>query len=226
MTEIYPTEGFPYMSGSLSGTEGSLLNQLLILGSSSSYRAKLLEQLGVSFTQESPEVDERAFDAQFEHSLPEEFALILARAKAKAIWREGGSRWLLCADQVGVLEAPDGARRQLTKPGTSGRCVEQLMELSGRTHSLVNGIVLVSEATGERLEAVDRQELTMRPFDRAEATAYVERFAPLDCAGGYRIEDEGIRLFEQIRSDDHTGIIGLPLLATARLLREAGILTP
>ena len=49
---------------------------------------------------------------------------------------------------------------------------------------------------------------------------------PLDSAGGYRIEDEGIRLFERIRSEDHTGIIGLPLLATARLLREARLLTP
>lgn len=178
------------------------------------------------FSQEAPEVDERAFDAQFEHSKPTSFALTLARAKAAALVRSGGSRWLLCADQVGVLEEAGGGRRQLTKPGTAARCVEQLMELSGRTHALVNGIVLQSEATGERLEAVDRQELTMRPFGRSEAEAYVERCAPLDCAGGYRIEDEGIRLFARIRSDDHTGIIGLPLLATAELLRRAGLLTP
>ena len=37
---------------------------------------------------------------------------------------------------------------------------------------------------------------------------------------------EGIRLFERVRSDDHTGIIGLPLLSTAALLREAGLLAP
>ena len=197
----------------------------LVLGSSSRYRAQLLRQLGVRFTQESPEVDERAFDPDFEQSTPEEFALTLARAKASALRRPGGDRWLLCADQVGVLEV-DGARRLLTKPGSPERCVEQLMSLSGRTHSLVNGLVLLHEGSGERLERSDRQELTMRPFERAEASAYVERFAPLDCAGGYRIEDEGIRLFERIRSDDHTGIIGLPLLATAALLREAGLLSP
>jgi septum formation protein len=199
---------------------------MLVLGSSSRYRAKLLVQLGVTFTQESPEVDERAFDPEFDHLSPGEFALTVARSKAEAIRLEGGRRWLLCADQVGVLEAPGGGRQQLTKPGTAARCVEQLMQLSGRTHSLVNGLVLVSEATGERFEAVDQQELTMRPFARAEAAAYVERFSPLDCAGGYRIEDEGIRLFERIRSDDHTGIIGLPLLATAGLLRRAGLLVP
>ena len=178
------------------------------------------------FTQEAPEVDERAFDPQFEARTSAEFALLLARAKADALIQEGGRRWLLCADQVGVLESPAGERKQLSKPGSVDRCVDQLMELSGETHALINGIVLVSEATGQRFEAVDRQELTMRPFSRAEAAAYVERFSPLDCAGGYRIEDEGIRLFERIRSDDHTGIIGLPLLTTAHLLRQAGILVP
>ena len=64
----------------------------------------------------------------------------------------------------------------------------------------------------------------MRAFGRSEAEEYVAGFAPLDCAGGYRIEDAGIRLFERIRSDDFTGIIGLPLLMTARLLRSAGLL--
>lgn len=171
-------------------------------------------------------MDERAFDPRFEPSTPGDFALMLAHAKADALFREGGDRWLLCADQVGVLEVEGQPRRLLSKPETAERCVEQLMDLSGKTHSLVNGLVLMSEATGQSLEAVDRQELTMRPFERAEAAAYVDRFAPLDCAGGYRIEDEGIRLFQRIRSDDHTGIIGLPLLATAALLRRAGILVP
>ena len=61
----------------------------------------------------------------------------------------------------------------------------------------------------------------MRPFDRAEAAAYVARCRPVDCAGGYRIEDAGIQLFERIVGDDPTGIEGLPLMAVARLLREA-----
>ncbi len=169
-------------------------------------------------------MNERGFDDRFETSEDAEFALIIARAKARSIVRPGGDRWILCADQVGVLVGEDGRRVLLSKPGTSERCVEQLMQLSGRTHLLVNGIVLVSEATGERLEATDRQELTMRNFDRGEAEEYVAGFAPLDCAGGYRIEDAGIRLFERIRSDDFTRIIGLPLLMTARLLRNAGLL--
>jgi len=198
----------------------------LVLGSSSVYRARMLERLGVPFVQESPDVDERAFDRLLGDLGPEGLALRLARAKADSLARPGGSRQLLCADQVGVLEVEGAPPRLLHKPGTADACVAQLMALSGRTHALVNGIVLLDEATGEARTLVDRQELTMRPFEEAEARAYVELRAPLDCAGGYRIEDEGVRLFERIRSDDHTGIVGLPLLATARLLREAGLLAP
>ena len=61
-------------------------------------------------------------------------------------------------------------------------------------------------------------------FKSTEAEAYAADFTPFDSAGGYRIEDAGIRLFESITSDDYTGIIGLPLLATARLFREVGLL--
>ena len=195
----------------------------LVLGSSSRYRAELLGRLGVPFTQEAPEVDEESYDGQFSSMSAEDFALTLARAKAAALVRTGGHRWLLCADQVGVLEA-GGERILLRKPGTPERCVDQLMRLAGRTHRLVNAVVLLSERDGTEYSAIDVQELVMRPFERAEAEAYVEQRAPLDSAGGYRIEDEGIRLFERIASSDYTGIIGLPLIATARLFRQAGLL--
>jgi len=194
----------------------------LVLGSSSPYRAELLARLGIPFSQESPDVDERAFDGDFAAMGAGEFALTLARAKAEALAAAGGERYLLCADQVGVHPGGD----LLVKPGTEERCVEQLLGMAGGTHELINGVVLLEERSGRIWSHTDRQELTMRAFGRAEAEAYVREFQPLDCAGGYRIEDAGIRLFERIRSDDYTGIIGLPLLATARLLRQAGLLVP
>jgi septum formation protein len=66
----------------------------------------------------------------------------------------------------------------------------------------------------------------MRAFERAEAADYVARHRPIHSAGSYHIEDAGIRLFERIdsRGGDHTGIMGLPLLAVCRLLRAAAIL--
>lgn len=195
----------------------------LVLGSSSPYRAELLTRLGIPFTQESPDIDEASFDDRFDEMSAKDFALLLAREKAGALANSGGERWILCADQVGVLD-DRGARTLLRKPGGYQKCVDQLMMLSGKTHQLFNGIVLLSEASGAIEESVDVQQLLMREFTVEEAENYVANYAPLDCAGGYRIEDAGISLFERIRSEDYTGIIGLPLLNVSRMLREVGLL--
>jgi len=66
--------------------------------------------------------------------------------------------------------------------------------------------------------------MRMRNFDRNEAQAYVELRHPTDSVGAYHIEDEGIGLFEAIDGQDFTGIIGLPLLTVAPMLREAALL--
>jgi predicted house-cleaning NTP pyrophosphatase (Maf/HAM1 superfamily) len=74
-------------------------------------------------------------------------------------------------------------------------------------------VVLLDAVTGAPTRPSTARPLTLRPFGRAEAEAYVARHLPLDCAGSFRIEDAGITLFERIDGADFTGIIGLPLLA-------------
>jgi septum formation protein len=139
---------------------------------------------------------------------------------------------VLAADQVAVLGEGDPPRwRQLHKPGTHAAAVAQLLQLSGREHRLITAVVLRHAGTGVEHEAVDEVVLHMRAFDRAEAQAYVDAFAPLDCAGSYRIEDRGITLMRAIEARgpcgaDPTSIEGLPLLLTAQLLRRAGVLGP
>jgi septum formation protein len=195
--------------------------RVLVLASTSRYRAALLARLGVPFQQAPSHVDERAHDGLWESVGPVEYTLALARAKARAVAERHTGAWILGADQVGVLQVQGRAVR-LDQPGTPERNVEQLMQLSGRTHELVGGIVLLDAASGAEQTHVDRQLLTMRAFTRAEAIAYVARCAPVDCAGGYRVEDAGIALFERIAGDDPTGIEGLPLMAVSRLLRGVG----
>jgi len=195
----------------------------LVLASTSRYRAALLARLGVPFEQAPSHVDERAHDGRWDSDGPVEYALGLARAKARAVSERRRDAWVLGADQLGVLEVLGRAVR-LDQPGTPERNVEQLMALSGRTHELVGGIVLLDAASGAEQTHVDRHRLTMRAFTRSEAEAYVARCAPVDCAGGYRIEDAGIALFERIAGDDPTGIEGLPLMAVSRMLRAVGYL--
>jgi len=181
-----------------------------------------MSRIGVPFAQASPPFDEDANRYRFDDLTDEAFALEMAQGKADSLADSVDGQWILAADQIGVLTEP--TRQLLCKPGTEAAAVEQLMSMSGRTHHLTTGVVLRCPDTGTSHVAVDRQAMTMRAFDRAEATAYITTHRPLDCAGSYRIEDAGILLFESIDGHDYTGIVGLPLLAVGRLLRAAGLL--
>ncbi|MFY0537980.1 Maf family protein [Nannocystis pusilla] len=191
----------------------------LVLASTSRYRRELLQRLDVPFFTAAPAYDERAEDALRRARRPE-FALRLALGKAESLRSANSDAWILGADQVAVGPGPE----LLHKPGTEDQAIAQLMRLSGATFQLVTGVVLLDAASGASDTAVDVQTLTMRAYGEDEAAAYVRRYQPLDCAGSFRIEDAGIKLFARIDSGDFTGIIGLPLIAVARLLRTAGLL--
>jgi len=193
-----------------------------------------LGRLGLPFDIAAPDFDESAETPRFTDLGPEAFALHLARGKARSLGLRHSGAWILAADQIGVLGGEGGEEegdeverapaQLLHKPGTEVAAVAQLMRLSGRAHRLISGVVLYAPDTGEMHELVDRQRLRMRAFAEAEARAYVRSAQPLDCVGSYRIEDGGIKLFTAIESVDFTGIIGLPLIAVAALLRRVGLL--
>lgn len=195
----------------------------LVLASTSRYRAQLLARLDEPFVVAAPTFDERAHEHDFTTMAETDYAKMLARGKAHSLRAEHPDAWILAADQLAVLPVQPGvpARLLLHKPGERERAIEQLVLLSGKTHRLVTGIVLLESATGRVHEAHDVVELTMRSFPRAEAEVYVDAYAPLDCVGSYRIEDAGIRLFEAVTGADPTSIMGLPLLRVCELLRSA-----
>jgi septum formation protein len=195
---------------------------VLVLASGSRSRADLLGRLELPFECDRPDFDEREHDHRFAELGPHEFALLLARGKAQAVAARRPGDWILAADQLAVIDLIDEPPELLHKPGTEARAIAQLMRLSGRTHRLINALVLLGPGGFEAHE-LDEARLTMREFDEAEARAYVGRHRPLESVGAYHIEDAGIRLFEHVEGD-YTGIIGLPLLAVCRLLRAAGLL--
>lgn len=184
----------------------------LVLASTSKYRARLLERLGLPFAQEAPGVDE----APFKHGKPLEVAQALALAKADAIAKRRPDAVVLGSDQVAAL-----GDAILDKPGTEANARAQLARLAGKTHVLVTAVAVAHR--GKSTLLVDETKLTMRSLTEAEIAAYVARDAPLDCAGSYKVESLGIALFDRIDSQDFTAIEGLPLLAVARVLRELGL---
>lgn len=191
----------------------------LVLASTSKYRRELLSRLQVPFVAVAPDFDEREYDDAFDPGNPERLPVALATGKAKSVVATHPEHWILGSDQIAVVDG-----KLLHKPGNAAANVERLMELSGRTHHLITAVALLAPGETAPQIRTDTQALTMRSFARPEAQAYVEQFQPWDCAGGYRIEDAGIRLFSRIRGDDFTGIIGLPLLSVAALLRECGLM--
>ena len=63
----------------------------------------------------------------------------------------------------------------------------------------------------------------MRELTDDEIEHYLRAEMPYDCAGSAKIETLGIALLEAVESDDPTALVGLPLIETCRLLRDAGI---
>jgi septum formation protein len=190
----------------------------LVLASTSPYRKELLARLRLPFTAVSPAFTEVSPP---EPVTPDEVrAAVLenARGKALSLGRHRPQAVILASDQLGECLG-----RLLRKPGTLERALEQLRFLSGKEHRLHTAVVLY-QAAGEVLRTeVITSTLRIRPLPEEELRRYLEKERPLDCAGSYISEGLGIALFEYLRGDDPTAIIGLPLLATCRLLEEAGL---
>ncbi len=193
------------------------MTEELILASTSPYRRQLLQRLGVPFRCSAPEVDESVFQSL--GLAPQNLAERLAEEKARAVSRKEPGAFVLGGDQLATID-----NQILGKPGEFDAAVEQLMFLSGRTHTLITAVALVRDA--EIWTHTDLTTLHMRALSRDEIRRYVEADRPLDCAGAYKLEARGIVLFERIESEDQSAITGLPLMALTSLLRERGFAIP
>ena len=186
----------------------------LVLASTSPYRRDLLARLGLEFDVASPGVEETPRAGE----TPEALAARLALAKARAVSRSRPGCLVLGSDQVADLDG-----RPLGKPGTSAAATAQLLAMSGREVVFHTAVALCGDGGQSLGQARDRTRVRLRTLGRAEVEAYVDRENPVDCAGAFRCEGLGIALFEAIDSEDPTALVGLPLIAVCRLLREAGV---
>jgi len=203
---------------------------VLVLASGSPYRAAMLAQAGIHVIVDPPELDERALDHLFDELGAEGFALELARRKAATVVPRHPDAMVIAGDQVGVLDTSSGLRQLNKQPDEDG-ATAQLMTMSGTTHRLVNGIVVVHVRSGRAIEGIDEQRVTMRPFTEPEARSYVRRFEPFDSGGSYRLEDQvdmedGEGFVVQVEGEHDSGVRGLPLPLVRRMLTSLGVPTP
>jgi septum formation protein len=189
----------------------------LVLASTSTYRRTLLERFGLPFTVARPEVDEAPQPGEPPQALAERLAL----AKAEAVLASAAQdTWVIGSDQVAELDG-----QPLGKPGNHAGAVAQLRMMSGREVRFLTALCLAGPKR-RRLQALDITTVRFRALRDDEIERYITREQPLDCAGSFKAEGLGIALFDEIDNRDPTALIGLPLIATARLLRMAGFILP
>ncbi len=187
----------------------------LILASSSTYRRELLERLGLTFDSLAPDIDESPLPGESIAAC----CCRLARSKAQAVLEKLPQACVLASDQLCSLHD-----QPLGKPGSLRAARAQLARLSGQTCVFYTAIHL--QRADREWRALDRTEVRFRQLDQAEIERYLRREPALDCAGSFKSEGLGITLCEAIHSEDPSALIGLPLIATARVLREAGFSLP
>lgn len=191
----------------------------VILASGSAGRRMLLENAGVRFRIELPDVDERAVETAIDDSgtTPAELALILAEAKATEVSLRFPEAIVIAADQTMNL-----GDRRFHKPADMDEARRNLIELSGRTHEL-NSAVVIAEAGKVNWHCVDTAYMTMREFSPHYAGRYLSAVgdAALKSVGSYQIEGLGAQLFDTVEGSYFT-IVGMPLLPLLQVLREHG----
>lgn len=186
----------------------------LILASTSRYRRDLLQRLGVAFDVVSPGVDEAARPGEEPRALAER----LAMAKAVAVASKQPAAVVIGSDQVAELDG-----MTIGKPHTHERAVEQLRAMSGRRVVFHTAVAVVRRDRNFARGLLAPVVVTFRPLGDVEIERYLRAEQPYDCAGSAKCEALGIALVAAIESDDPTALVGLPLIRTCALLREAGL---
>lgn len=189
----------------------------LILASSSKYRKILLQRFGIAFDCQAPDVDESAQ----KNETPAELVKRLSGRKASAVAKQHPRAIVIGSDQLAVFEG-----RIVGKPGHHKAALKQLLSFSGKCVEFLTAVNVTCLETGFCEDFTDHTQVHFRTLDPEEVERYLLTETPYDCAGSFKAESLGIVLFDHITNNDPTAIIGLPLIQTAAMLRQAGLKLP
>lgn len=193
----------------------------LILASGSEIRAQLLRNAAVPFEVERPRLDEEAVKSALlaEAAPPRDIADALAEMKARKIAARRPDALVIGCDQV-----LDFQGRLLSKPDSPQQALAQLREMRGQRHMLLSAAVIL-EGSDPVWRHVGQVRLQMRDASDAWLQDYVARNwdSIRHAVGGYKLEEEGVRLFTRI-DGDYFNVLGMPLLELLNYLTGRGIL--
>ena len=185
----------------------------LYLASQSPRRSELLDQLGVRFEVCVSDVDESIFPTE----TPQEYVQRLAVRKANVIWQslsDNRRRPVLGADTSVCIKG-----EILGKPQSKAEAKAMLKKLSGQRHEVMTGVAIIGE---KQSVCVNVSQVSFRDLSEQEIEAYWATGEPRDKAGGYAIQGYAAAFISELQGS-YSGVMGLPLYETARLLSEHNI---
>jgi len=201
-------------------------DQKIYLASKSPRRRELLRHIGVDFEilmlRDTPGRAEAVSEIPHPNEDPEVYVRRVAREKGEAGWqtvlgRKLPLRPVLSADTTVSIDG-----KILGKPSDANEAMKMLRWLSGRTHHVLTAITVTAE--GKMSEALSRSEVRFAHLDETSLRAYCATKEPYDKAGAYGVQGYAAQFIEFI-SGSYSGIMGLPLFETSRLLQRVGIKT-
>ena len=196
---------------------------MLILASASPRRTQLLQQIGVEHRVVPADIDER----RLPHESVEECVVRLCRTKAAQVWQRlrpggaGDARMPAASAVLGADTVVAVDDQLLGKPRDRDHALAMLRQLSGRTHQVLSAVALIN-ARGVQHD-LSISEVRFRALSADECAAYCSSDEPLDKAGGYAIQGRAALFIERL-SGSYSGVMGLPLYETGRLLADAGLI--
>ncbi len=197
----------------------------IYLASQSPRRRQLLDQLGLRHELLLPDAgeDAEALEAALPNEAPAAYVARVTELKLDFALLRRKRRGLppapvVCADTTVAL-----GRRILGKPADAAEARRMLADLSGRTHRVLTAVAIATANKRSQVLCVSR--VTLDHLTASQVRAYAASGEPLGKAGAYGVQGPAAAFISHI-SGSYSGIMGLPLFETARLLRLFGVRFP
>jgi len=204
----------------------AFLEKHIYLASRSARRRDILKQMGVSFEmlllREGPGREADFDEAVLPGEIPDQYATRIARLKAESGWSRLEQRRLLRYPVLAADTTVAIGEDILGKPADREAAVAMLKRLSGTTHYVHSAVAVKYNDRYE--EALSTTEVRMRELEDDEIRRYVATGEPFDKAGAYGIQGRASIFIEHI-AGSYSGVVGLPIYETARLLASFGLRT-
>jgi len=185
----------------------------IVLASKSLRRKQILEQVGLAFSIDVSNFDEKTVSAK----KPGELVKLLSLAKANAVAHKYKDAIVIGSDTVVVLGS-----EILGKPETKKEAKKMLGKLSGKTHSVFSGYTVVDVKDKKTISGYVETKVKFKDLTDKEISTYVTKCEVLDKAGAYAIQDKAAVFIEYIQGD-YLSVVGLPLAAIYKALSKFGV---